>query len=374
MQATLPPESSFGDRFRRAKKHPMTPVAFFFAGFIFDAFLLHRPDTLLQIAHQALYLFILTLLLAATTLEDHGLLRVPEKLKKYWKYHEHLTQFLLGTLLNVYTFFFFKSGSLLSSLAFIVIIAGLLVANEFVRLKRHQLILKLVLYFLCLNCFWLYIIPMVMGFVGLLAFILSLVVSNGFIWILYGYVGQTLEKKHTPPMIQRSILRKILGAGYGVAIAFVLFYSLSLIPPVPLSLQYIGIFHAIRKEGDAYVLSYTRPNWKFWQNGDQNFEARPGDNVIAFIRVFAPRGFQDQLFVRWSLKTKRGWEKQDAIPITVNGGRDQGFRGYTSKANYQPGDYRVQVETTDGREVGRIGLKITEDVSTSDRTLQEVRH
>lgn len=347
-------------------------MAFFFAGFIFDAFLLHRPDTVLQIAHQALYLFLLTLLLSAAILENYGLFSVSPRFKKIWHYHEHLTQFLLGTLLNVYAFFYFKSASLLSSIVFMLVVGGLLVANDFVKLKDHQITLKLVLYFLCITSFWLYVVPMMIGYVGIVSFILALVVSNGFIYAIYGIAGRTATDKGASMEAKRSIQKKILGSGYGVLTAFALFYALAIIPPVPLSLQYMGIFHEVRKENGEFILSHSRPFWKFWQNGDQTFLARPGDSVVAFVRVFAPRGFQDQLFVRWMLDTPRGWEKQDLIPITVNGGREEGFRGYTAKANYQPGLYRVQIVTTDGREVGRISLSIKPDESTEPRVYQEL--
>ena len=45
---------------------------------------------------------------------------------------------------------------------------------------------------------------------------------------------------------------------------------------------------------------------------------------------------------------------QDGIPISIVGGREQGFRGYGVKANHQPGEWKVQVETVDDREIGRI--------------------
>ncbi len=358
----------------KLKKHPWTPAGFFFAGFIFDVLLLHRPDTLLQVIHQALYLILLTLLLAGGILEDNGLFTPPLRFLKYWKYHSHLTQFLLGTLLNVYAFFYFKSASLLVSIAFMVLVGGLLVANEFLRIPRHQIVLKLVLYFLCLTSFWLYIVPMLVGFIGILSFILALVISNGFIWMIYGLVGRIVEKKAVSHEVKRSIQKKMLGSGYGVLIVFILFYTLQIIPPVPLSLKYIGIFHSVEKENGAYVLKYTRPWWKFWERGDQTFYTRPGDSIAAFVRVFAPRGFKDQLFVRWMLRTSQGWQKVDLIPINVSGGREDGFRGYTVKSNYQPGEYRVQVETTDGREVGRISLEVIADPETTERVWQIDRH
>jgi len=340
---------------------------------VFDAFLLHRPDTALQIAHQALYLFLITLLLSAAVLESYGLFEVPARLKKIWSYHEHITQFLIGTLLNVYTFFFFKSGSFLASIVFILFISALLIANEFVHLKSRQLILKLALYFLCVTSFWLYVIPMLLGFVGVLAFILTILVSNGFVWATYALIERSARRHPESASVRREIQKKVLGTGYGVLAVFVIFYVLQVIPPVPLSLNYIGVFRTVRKDAGDYVLTYHRSKWLFWQNGDQSFAARPGDQIVTFIRVFAPSGFKDQLQVRWLLNTPRGWEKQDIIPITVNGGRGDGFRGYTVKSNYQPGDYRVQVETTDGREIGRIGITVAYDEETDLPEVKELR-
>ena len=45
------------------------------------------------------------------------------------------------------------------------------------------------------------------------------------------------------------------------------------------------------------------------------------------------------------------------------GGRVEGFRGFGTKSNYQPGDWKVQIETTDEREIGRVyfNLEIAPD-------------
>ena len=140
-----------------------------------------------------------------------------------------------------------------------------------------------------------------------------------------------------------------------VLIGFLTFYLFRLIPPVPLSIPFIGVYHNVERTEAGYRLSHERPAWRFWHNGDQHFLAQPGDKVYVYFRVFSPARFADQVQMRWYWKDPaRGWTLQDTIPIRIVGGREQGFRGYGVKSNYQPGDWKVQVETTDGREIGRV--------------------
>jgi hypothetical protein len=139
-----------------------------------------------------------------------------------------------------------------------------------------------------------------------------------------------------------------------VLVAFLGFYLVKLIPPVPLSIPFIGVYHAVEKTEEVYRLSHERPPWRFWQNGDQEFLARPDDKVYVFFRVFSPTRFSDQVLMRWYWKEGDRWTLQDSIPIKIVGGREQGFRGYGFKSNYQPGAWKVQIETTDSREIGRV--------------------
>jgi hypothetical protein len=140
-----------------------------------------------------------------------------------------------------------------------------------------------------------------------------------------------------------------------VVIGFLGFYLFRLIPPVPLSIPFIGVYHHVERTEAGYRLSHERPSWRIWHNGDQEFLAQPGDKIFVFFRVFSPARFSDQVQMRWHWKDPaRGWTLHDSIPIRIVGGREQGFRGYGVKSNYQPGEWKVQVETTDGREIGRV--------------------
>jgi hypothetical protein len=124
----------------------------------------------------------------------------------------------------------------------------------------------------------------------------------------------------------------------------------------------MGVYHGVERTDAGYKLSHERPAWRIWHKGDQWFSAQPGDKVHVYFRIFSPSRFSDQVLMGWYRyeggAKGRGWVLQDTIPIKILGGREEGFRGYGAKSNYQPGQWKVHVETTDGREIGRIYFSV----------------
>ena len=217
-----------------------------------------------------------------------------------------------------------------------------LVANEMPRFKALGLPFKFALLGLCWLAYFAYVIPVLIGQTGLVIFLLSLGV---------GALPLLLVALRIPQPARRRVLVP-LGC---VVIGFLTFYFFRLIPPVPLSIPFMGVYHGVERTEAGYRLSHERPLWRIWHNGDQWFRAQPGDRVFVYFRVFSPSRFQDEVVMRWYLdEPARGWVLQDTIPIKIVGGREQGFRGYGAKTRYQPGSWKVQIETTDAREIGRI--------------------
>ncbi len=327
-------------------------VVSFVGGFVFDALTVERVDSWFTIGQQALYLAIVTAALTNMLLEAG---RPPVELGRafvlkrwYYRYRTAIVNFLLGTLLNLYTIFFFKSSSLLVSFSFMAFLVLLLAANESHRLKSLGLPLNFVLLSLCVLSFFASVVPVFAGTIGLVVFLVSMALGclplAGVAW----WTG-----RRSPELLQRARKQILLPLGF-VLVGFLGFYLFRLIPPVPLSIPFIGVYHSVEKTGDSYRLSHERPWWRFWQNGDQNFLAQPGDKIYVFFRIFSPTRFADQVQVRWFWKGARGWELQDSIPINIVGGRAEGFRGYGVKSHWQPGAWKVQVETEDQREIGRV--------------------
>src|SRR5712671_7451244 len=332
-------------------------AAFFAAGFVFDMLLLGRVDSWHVIGQQVVYLAALTVLLVSMLREEGtpppDLQTLPRAKRWYFKYRPAAVNFLLGTLLNVYTIFFFKSSSLLVSFAFMGVLVLLLLANEAKRLKFLGLSLKFALLGLCFLCFSASAIPVFVGSIGLPVFLLSMAVGclpliAAGLWI----------RMSTPEQFARARRQILVPLGL-VVLGFMTFYFFRLVPPVPLTVPFIGVYHTVERTPSGYRLIHERPHWRWWHNGDQKFFAQPGDKVYVFFRIFSPTRFSDQVLMRWYRKDPaRGWTLQDSIPIRIVGGREEGFRGYGAKASYQPGDWKVQIETNDGREIGRIYFEL----------------
>jgi len=350
----------------RKKHERWIPILFFALGFIFDTLMLRRIDELKTIIQQAVYLVISGALIGVELIESTR--PKPEDTQavrwysKLWLHREAVLHFLLGTLLNSYTIFYFKSASAITSFVFIGMLISLLILNEFKRFGQSQTRVHVAFWSLCLISWLVSLAPIVLGFIGAVPFLAACGVSGIVFW---GYSSWLTPRLNLKPGTASKELRIPF---LTIQLIFVLLYFFRAIPPVPLSVAYMGIYHGVKKGDGTYDLSYNRPSWKFWQHGDQSFSARPGDSIYCFAQVFSPSRFKDDLQVRWLYHDpKRGWLPSDAIPMPITGGREEGFRGITKKSNYSPGHWRVQIETLDDREIGRISFNVEADDESGPR-------
>lgn len=336
------------------------PASFFLLGFLFDIFTTDRIDQTWALLQQIVYLAIISTFLFFETVYLKKEFIESKWNRLLWRYRVEIVHFLFGSLLSLYTIFYFKSASLLSSTLFIGLMLIILVINELPAFQKLALQFKFVLLGLCILSFLNYFIPILLGFIGWVPFLISIFIS-----LLIGLIFYLLLTRQTYKLEE---LKKLFLIPYGSIVAIFFFlYLIAVIPPVPLSLKYAGIYHEVKKENNQYLLYHEKPFWAFWRNGDQNYYARPGDKIILFIRIFSPTSFRDQIQVRWLKKEKGEWQLWDTVPINITGGRDEGFRGVVSKANYAPGEWQVRIDTTDKREIGRLGFEVIQDQEIEPR-------
>ena len=343
-----------------AKHSRYLPAVFFVLGFLLDVFTLGRIDNVVNIIQQVIYLGVVSRILYFKALEESGLWSPQGFWQKIWKYDVEILHFLLGSLLSAYTIFYFVSASLATSLVFMNFMILVLVANELPMFQKQSLPLKMGLFQICLLSFFSYFIPIVVQFVNIVTLIGACVLALAVAYSSY----KALMKKG---MEKDDALRFQIIPGVSVVGVILILFALKLLPPIPVSVQYMGVYHDVQKDNAEYVLSYDRPWYKFWQNGAQSYEAQPGDKVILFARIFSPANMDDHVQFHWQQYIRGKWQSSDRVKIRVVGGRGEGFRAYSTKSNFDEGEWRVKIETLDGREMGRLSFDIKKVTAGGDR-------
>jgi Protein of unknown function (DUF2914) len=361
-----------------------------------------RIDETPVLVQQAAYLVVTGLLLGAMLRFELLQLEPPGWLRRPWRYVEHAMHFMLGTLLNAYILFYVKSGSGVTALLFLVLISLLLLINEHPLFHRLGPVVLFGLYSFSLTSYLAYLLPVLLGhlrpWMFFLASALSLVpiVLLGRLMARWGanrrltLIAETgrvdrssLALAADPGAILRptqpvSAVRRALAPAIGVQVLLLVLFLFRLVPPVPLSVRSLGVWHGVEREGAEFKLSRL-PRTRLrdlWHPDERVFLARPGDRVFVFTRIFAPHNFRDQVRVRWAKwEPGRGaWNESDAIPLRIVGGREEGFGGYAYKQNWSPGDWRVAIETEDGREIGRTRFEIRPDLETGERVFDVLHY
>jgi len=334
-------------------EHAVPPLLFF-GGVTWDALTLQRIDALLDNLILGIYLVLLGgfVVLATLARNDRPLARPLEKLSTW---APGIIQFLAGGLFSAYVIYYTRSASFSTASLFLLVLVGLLVANEIVWSRVWSSYLLIGVYFLAVFCYFTFFLPTILGTMGFGVFLTSGFLSAGLVigLVLYldgrGVFGDTWS---------------FLGA-VGIVVSLlglvVLFYVNHWIPPVPLALREGGVYHEAEREGQTFLLRYEDPPWyRPWQNDDDPFRYTASDTVHCFAAVFAPTALQTTVYHHWQYydSTRASWVDTDRIGYEVVGGRRNGYRGVTFKRHVHPGQWRVTVETADRRPIGRIRFDV----------------
>ena len=343
------------------------PAAFFAGGFLLDVVTLGEVDDTSNILIFSVYLSLATVVLALELLGINSIQTNKNWLSKGFEYREEAFHFFLGALLSAFTLFYFKSSSLASSFIFLLIMLAILLLNETSFFKSKGIIIRSILIMLALVSYFILTIPTLVGQANVFVFALCILSALGVCFLAFWL----LKKRISNTQI---LLKNFFYPQVAVLIVFVLLYSFRVLPPVPLSIKSIGIFHDVIKANGQYLALTENPGWLFGKYGDVDFKAREGDKVYVATNIFSPAGFKGKVYLHFMLEGADGWMTSDRIPIRIWGGRQAGFRGYAYKENYTPGNWQVRVETDEGLEIGRINFEISPDTrDVKERTFRKIK-
>jgi hypothetical protein len=343
----------FIDKIPFVRHHFLTTM--FLLGFLLDNLTLNRVDQAFDNAVLAFYV----LLAMGTILMHYAAIaeRLPHKLNVFARnWAPAIMQYSFGGLLSGMLIFYGRSGALFESWPYILLIVVAIVGNETIKNREQRLVYNLAIFFIGLFSYVILMVPVWTGRMGGLVFFLSgciaLVVMYWFFKLLTRVIPNFIN-------LQRKAIVFVIGLIY---VTFNVFYITNVIPPIPLSLKGLGIYHSvIRYEDGRYELKYEKqPWWVPLRKSDSTFHYAPGDNIFCYASVFAPTKLAIDIYHRWEYydETQGKWIDHGRYPYSIKGGRDDGYRGYTLIRSVEEGRWRCTVETERGQALGREAFTV----------------
>jgi hypothetical protein len=323
----------------------------FLAGFVTDLVLLNRIDDIFDNIMLLAYVILATLsiiVLYATATE-----RLPGFLNRVFsRLAPLLMQYSFGGLLSGMLIFYGRSGDWLTSAPYLLLLVAVLFGNELLQKRSDRLVYHLAVYAIGIFSYVVLIVPVWLGTVGELVFVVSSLLAL----LIVAIVIQILLRI-APHFMQLSMRRVVFTIGV-LFVALHAGYFGNILPPIPLSLTELSIvYEASRTENGGYRLVYANEPWyetlAFWQP----HEYRPGGGSLScFARIYAPARITSTTIVhRWQVWDEGvgAWRDHLLFPYDISGTARDGFRGFTTVSNLEAGRWRCVIENRRGQVLGR---------------------
>ncbi len=267
-----------------------------------------------------------------------------------------VTQFALGGFWSGFVIFYGRSAVFGASWPFLLFIFLVFLGSEYFNRYHARLVFTSVLFFFALYSYAIFALPMYTGTIGTMTFLGSGVVAIG-AFALFTALLRTLARER----FLIDVWRIRMGA-LGVLIIMNVFYFTNILPPLPLSSEAAGVYHAVWRVPGAYLAkSETGQSWGVRYLGfSPTLHAVSGESLSVYSSVFAPTTLGASIIHRWQWydREKKQWVSKAFVAYGIVGGRDGGYRGYSEVPVSVAGKWRVNIETADGRLIERLPFTV----------------
>ena len=345
-------------------------------GFVFDALTLRRVDLFWDNVWVAGHFCIIAVCIVAINfLENRKIVRKKSDAtftnQNTWVHFWLVTilQFFFGGLLSTFLVFYFRSGTLSVTWPFLLLLGVAFFANE--SLKKHytRLVFQISLFFLSLFSFAIFIVPIIVHQIGPVIFVLSGLVSIVILWLFL--VLLRLIARETFQQSKKMLLISVVSI---FAITNALYFA-NIIPPLPLSLQDGGVYHSLVHVNGGYLVTTENQSWLNFLSPYQVFHEVPGQPIYALTAVFSPTALNTTIIHEWQQydTASHQWVTKSRVHLTIIGGRAGGYNTYSMLGTITPGEWRVNVDTSNGQVIGRLLFRVI-GATTTPTLITEVKN
>ncbi len=276
------------------------------------------------------------------------------------------TQFALGGFWSGFLIFYTRGSVIATAWPFLLILILVFFGNELFKRYLDRLVFTSILFFFALYSYSILMVPVYTGTIGTFTFLASSVIAV----VLFALFMKLLRLVGRV-RFEESVRRIRIGVGTVLSIIMLLFFT-DILPPLPLSLASGGVYHSVYRSGDNYNAQREAVTLRERLTGSPTIHIGNGNSLGAFSAVFAPIKLETTIVHTWQRYdvVLKEWITESVVSFPITGGRNNGYRGYSTKANPENGKWRVNVETKTGHLIGR--LRFTVDSAKTEPTLHTV--
>lgn len=330
----------------------------FVFGFFADALTLPRVDVGITYVIMGAYLTIAMIGIAGIVAVDAGRI-TNERLRRGFIFIPPIVQLVFGALFSALFVYYSRSGSIVGSWPFLALVVLAILGNELLHDRFKRLEFRLASLFFVLYMTMTFAVPIALRELGvvpfLLAGVLSLLVFACFSMLLYALAPLLVAKLRRP--VGLSVL--------AITVLLNTLYVTHVIPPIPLVLRDAEAYLTlVRQDVGGYLATTERQRFAARLGvASPRYHVEPGGAVTFFTSVFAPTKLSIGIVHEWQYKDPESgdWQTESTIMFPISGGRDGGYRGYTTKEHIREGVWRVNVRTERGEILGREVFEVVVD-------------
>jgi hypothetical protein len=317
---------------------PVLPATAFLSGFLWDAFTLGQEtkptDLVILVGYFAAAAAILVLM--GRKIEFRGSSKLNLAL-----------QFLFGGMFSALVVLYFLSSGGVMGFIVVMVLAAMLVTNEFLGGLYARLSLSWAVFGVCGVMLLNFVLPHLMRSIHPAWFYTSFGAATGVV-VGLRWISRTEDAVVWPTLAAAGLLAVL--------------HAFNLIPPVPLAARATAVATELNREGNDYVLR-GRSARGVWPVRPATLFREPGEPVYCFTSVFVPKGIETVITHHWMrLDQKSGeWTTTDRISFRIAGGRRGGYRGHSVKRSIADGEWRVLAETNRGAVIASSTFRVTTD-------------
>jgi hypothetical protein len=92
----------------------------------------------------------------------------------------------------------------------------------------------------------------------------------------------------------------------------------------------------------------------------QTIHLAPGTKMYFYTAIFAPARVSTTIVHQWQYydEKKEEWQDKGSLSFAINGGRKEGYKGYTWNSGFSQGKWRVYVKNQQGQVLGRFSFNV----------------